>query len=396
MTAQQVTARDAAARTWDVAIVGGGPAGAMAALHLARAGRSVVILERASYPRDKVCGDALIPDSIRVLGRAGLLQKVQDHAFETTSLRLFSASQAELVIPLHALIIKRVVLDHMLIRSATEAGATITQAHVVKVEEGALARVTIRGVETSLKSRIAIIATGADIRLLTALAMVQRADPSIVAVRRYVKSTENIHQLVISFDRAIAPGYVWLFPIGGGEYNVGCGIVWGSRRIDLSAYLDRFIQEFPPLRRFAAGITDQEPIRGARLRCGLTGTVTWQPPNVLVIGESIGTTFHLTGEGIGKAMETGERAAAVVSRALDAGDLSILATFQNEIEALRHHYRGYELAQRWIARPWVGNVVARLARRNRRATACAEAVLNESADPRDIFSLRGIWNMLRS
>lgn len=309
---------------------------------------------------------------------------------------LFSASQTELVIPLHALVIKRVVLDHMLIRTATEAGAIVAQAQVVNVAEGALARVSIRGVETSLKSRIVIVATGADIGLLAPLAMVQRADPSIVAVRRYVKSTVNIHQLVISFDREIAPGYAWLFPIGGGEYNVGCGIAWGSRRIDLAAYLDRFIREFPPLRHFAEGITDQEPIRGARLRCGLTGTVSWRPPNVLAIGECIGTTFHLTGEGIGKAMETGERAAAVVLRALDAGDLSILATFQHEIEALRHHYRGYELAQRWIARPWVGNVVARLARRSRRAIACAEAVLNETADPRDIFSLRGIWNMLRS
>jgi flavin-dependent dehydrogenase len=368
----------------------------MAALHLARAGRSVVVLEQASYPRDKVCGDALIPDSIRVLARAGLLQNVQERALETTTLRLFSASQTELVIPLHALVIKRVVLDHMLIAAAAEAGATVTQAHVVKVEEGRLARVTMRGVEKSLKSRIAVIATGADIRLLTSLDMVQCADPSIVAVRRYVKSTANIHQLIISFDRAIAPGYVWLFPIGGGEYNVGCGIVWGSRRIDLAAYLDRVIREFPPFRLFAAGITGQEPIRGARLRCGLTGTVAWQPPNILAIGESIGTTFHLTGEGIGKAMETGERAAAVVLRALDAGDPSILATFQHEIDALRRHYRGYELAQRWIARPWVGNVVARLARRSRRAMACAESVLNESADPRDIFSLRGIWNMLRS
>jgi flavin-dependent dehydrogenase len=247
-----------------------------------------------------------------------------------------------------------------------------------------------------LKSQIVIIATGADIRLLTPLAMVQRTDPTIVAVRRYVRSTANINQLVISFDTAIAPGYAWLFPIGGGEYNVGCGIVWGSRRIDLAAYLDRFIREFPPLHHFAAGITGQEPIRGARLRCGLTGTTSWLPPNVLAIGESIGTTFHLTGEGIGKAMETGERAASVVSRALDEGDLSILSTFQHEIEALRHHYDGYELAQRWITRPWVGNVIARLARRSRRAIACAEAVLNETGDPRDIFSLRGMWNMFRS
>jgi len=394
LMAGEINASDAAGRTWDVAIVGGGPAGAMAALHLAQAGRSVLVLERASFPREKVCGDALIPDAIRVLRRAGILQKVQDRAFPSASLRLFSASQAELLIPLEALTIKRSILDHIIINAATEAGAVLVQGHVSRIGEGLPAHVFVRGVDRPLTAQVVIVATGADIGLLAQMGMVQRAEPSIIAVRRYIRSTTTLQDLVISFDHAIAPGYAWLFPLGSGEYNVGCGIAWGSRHINLAAYLERFIREFRPLRGFAATIISQEPLRGARLRCGLLGTSQWRAPNILAIGESIGTTFHLTGEGIGKAMESAEQVAAVVLQALDDRDFSILSTFQGNVEGLRNRYRGYEKAQQWLSRPWVGNAIARLAHRSPRTVACMSGILNETFDPQEIFSMRGIWNIL--
>jgi len=220
--------------------------------------------------------------------------------------------------------------------------------------------------------------------------------PNVVAIRRYIRSKEKIDQLMFSFDRNITPGYAWLFPLRDGEYNVGCGAAYGGKRGDLEATLDRFLYDFAPLRRFTDDITHMEPVKGAVLRCGLKGASAWHPPNILAIGETIGATFPLTGEGIGKAMETGERAAAVALRALNTNDLSVLATFPQEVEALRIRYRGYELAERWLAIPWLNDLVARLARRSRHAVRCAEAVLNETGDPREIFSLRGLWNMLRS
>ncbi len=61
---------------WDVVIIGAGPAGSTAAIHLARQGHGVLLLEKEKFPRDKVCGDALIADSLRCLGRLGLLPTV--------------------------------------------------------------------------------------------------------------------------------------------------------------------------------------------------------------------------------------------------------------------------------------------------------------------------------
>jgi flavin-dependent dehydrogenase len=364
---------------------------------LARAGRRVVVLERAKYPREKVCGDALIADSIRVLERAMLLQGVESRAVETKSLHIFSPSQIEVVVPTRALVIKRIKLDELLVSAAVSAGAVVAQATVKSIEAGKPAAIRLRGRGTPLVAKIVIVATGANVRLLELLGMVERSSPSVVAVRRYIRSKEQIDQLIFSFDRTIAPGYAWLFPLGGGEYNVGCGTAYeGSRRINLTAALERFLRDFQPLRRFTDGITHMTPVKGAVLRCGLKGAAAWHPPNVLAIGETIGATFPLTGEGIGKAMETGERAAAVVLCSLDKNDLSALATFPMEVNALSMRYHGYELAEQWVASPWLSDLVMSFARRSPYAVRCAEAVLNETADPRDIFSLRGLWNMLWS
>ena len=381
---------------WDVAIVGGGPAGAMAALHLARGRRRVLVLERSGYPRDKICGDALIPDAIRALHRAELLGKVEQSAQETSSLRVFSPSKIGMTIPMRALTIKRIELDTMVASAAAEAGAIFAHGQVLGVQPGKVAQLSVRGVDRLVSAKITIIATGADTRLLTPLKMVERTEPSVIAVRRYIRSNAKIDQLIFSFDRTIAPGYAWLFPLRDGEFNVGCGMAYRQRRVNLSDTLDRFLYEFEPLREVAENITTISPLRGAVLRSGLAGTAALGQPNVLAIGESLGATFPLTGEGIGKAMETGELAAGIVLRALETNDLSILASFAAALDTLRARYRGYEIAERWVARPWLADLVMLLGRRSRYATNCAAAVLNEAADPREFFSLSALVKMLFS
>jgi len=396
LTSWQVDAPAITGRLWDVAIVGGGPAGAMAALHLARGGCQVVVIERGLYPREKVCGDALIADSIRALDRVGLLAEVGARAKEIRSLQFFSPSQLEVTFSTHALVIKRLELDELIARATAAAGAVVAHAHVERVDAERPARLTIRGLPTPVTARIVIIATGADIHLLAPLGMVARAKPSVTALRRYIRSDTKIDHMIFSFDRTIAPGYAWLFPLRDGEFNVGCGTSYGGRRVDLAKALDSFIFRFAPLRRFAEGITEVAPIRGATLRCGLTGTASFRTPNILSIGESIGATFPLTGAGIGKAMETGELAAAIVLRALKTKDLSMLATFPSELDAMRVRYHRYEIVERWIASRWLTDLLTRLVQHNHHLKRCAEGVLNQSADPRKILSVRALLKMLLS
>jgi flavin-dependent dehydrogenase len=362
----------------------------MAALHLARAGHQVVVLERQAFPREKVCGDALIADAIRALDRAGLLGRIAACSAESTSLRLFSASHVEVQVPVRTLVIKRVDLDEIIAAEAADCGADIVFGNVVEIEPGEVAHIKLSD-GFVIQAKIAIIATGADTRLFASPAV--RRSPNVVAVRRYFCSPVRIDHLIVHFDRLLAPGYAWLFPLPNGEYNIGCGTAYGRRRINLSASLDSFLQ-FPSVRQVIDGSTGWTPVKGAVLRTGLTGAPPLISPNVLAVGESIGATLPLSGEGIGKAMETAELAAAITHLSLTNNDPSILRSYPSKLETLRARYRGYEIGERWLARPWLTDIVARLAQRSSHAVTAAQAVLNDTADPRDIFSISALWKML--
>ena len=155
-----------------------------------------------------------------------------------------------------------------------------------------------------------------------------------------------------------------------------------------------FLTSFPlaaEIMRHAEAIS---PIRGAILRCGLSGTRPHGPGNILVLGESIGATFPFTGEGIGKAMETGEIAAEVAHEAFTRGDLSLLSEFPRRLEnELKPKFLGYRIAENWFSRPWLNDFVARRIRSSRMLQELVVGIVNETVDPREVFSLRG---MLRS
>ena len=162
-------------------------------------------------------------------------------------------------------------------------------------------------------------------------------------------------------------------------------------RMNLRRAYDIFIKSFPlaaELMKHAESVT---PLRGAMLRCGLKGASPLGPGNILVIGEMIGATFPFTGEGIGKAMETGEIAADISHRALSTGDFSCLGEFPARIEReLKPKYRGYLLAEDWLAKPWLNDFLARRVRRSRYLQESIAGIVNETADPRETFSIRGV------
>jgi len=94
-------------------------------------------------------------------------------------------------------------------------------------------------------------------------------------------------------------------------------------------------------------------------------------------------------------METAEIAAAAIGRALDRDDLSLLHHLPLEIErALKPRYLGYQRAESWMSHPWVADQLSRLARRRPIIRRAAAGILNETVDPRAVFSLRGLLTAL--
>jgi flavin-dependent dehydrogenase len=258
--------------------------------------------------------------------------------------------------------------------------------------------VHVRGRARPLVANAVVLAAGASVSLMEKLGMLERPAPTAVAVRAYVRSPMRHEPLFISFDHRIVPGYGWLFPLPGGEYNVGVGALYDPEcpsRHDLRALFETFCREVPEVRRVLERAQPQSRLQGARLRCGLDGARARGPGRVVAVGEQIGTTYPFTGEGIGKAMRTGELAGEHVALALARADDAALDGFVARVESeLRPRYRGYETAQRWLARPWLNDLAARRLRRGRYLSRAAQGIVAETVDPAAVFSWKGLLRSL--
>ncbi|MBI3653207.1 MAG: geranylgeranyl reductase family protein [Acidobacteria bacterium] len=388
--------QEASQRIWDVAIIGAGPAGATAAIHLANQGHRIVLLDKDDFPRDKVCGDGLIADTIAALKRAGLYEAVKARGFETGIGTVYSPSRVTFDVRGQFITLKRILLDEMIMKKAVASGATFCKSKVADIHilpDDSLS-LTCGEAEARLRARIVFVATGANVEIPTKLGLVKNPAPSAVALRCYVRSAVKLEKLIISYDRSITPGYAWIFPLGNGEFNIGCGIAYRGSKNDgnnLREVFQNFIESFPIAGEIIRKADALMPIKGARLRCGLKGTWAKGQGNLLVLGESIGATFPFTGEGIGKAMETGELAAEIAHQALHSGDFNHLKAFPERLEKeLKHKFLGYQIAEDWFSKPWLNDLVARRISRSPFLQEAVSGLVNETVDPRKIFSLRGI------
>ena len=217
-----------------------------------------------------------------------------------------------------------------------------------------------------------------------------QADPDAAA---------ELDALCISYDRAVCPGYGWIFPGPGGVVNLGVGFFNDGPRPatrNLHGLLQRFVATFRPAARLWARSRPLGPMRGGPLRTSLRGARLHRR-GLLVTGEAAGLTYAFSGEGIGKAMEGALMAARVIARALVQGDLDPAAmgpAYEAELRgALAARFRAYDLAQRRLAHPRLADLLTARARPGSYAQRELEAVFNETAAPRALFSP---WGLLRS
>ncbi|MGD9132661.1 MAG: geranylgeranyl reductase family protein [Desulfobacterales bacterium] len=393
-------------RLWDVVIVGAGPAGAIAAAHLSAGHHRVLLLDRKRFPREKVCGDGLLPDALRCLDAIGVGEIVRAAGLKSHNSVLFSPSLNASEIPGEYLTIKRSLLDTIVAQKAVDMGTVFACGEVkqLSIEPDGSVSCTIRKSEKQFRARIGILATGASIRLFRKLNWAVREKPSGVALRCYVRSSFALDRLLIAFlshDRFTIPGYGWIFPMQDNEYNVGCGILSPDRIrkpfINLREKFKIFLDSFPLARDLMQQSDRTTALRGAPLRYDFEGAYPFVSGPVVAVGETIGTTLPFLGEGIGKAMESGQRAAEAISAALHNDDLSKIRHYEQYMESeFKSRYRGYRMAEKWLARPWLNDFLLSRFGKSKYAKDILAGIIAETRNPQDLFSLRGIihtfWN----
>lgn len=374
----------------DAVVVGSGPCGAVAARSLAARGWRVALVDRHAFPRQKVCGDALLPDAFEILRGQGLADAVVGAGHPSSVLSVFSPGGYEVRVSGEFLTVRREVLDVLLHRAAIQLGAEPIVAAVGSVSENPDGVcVELRSAPT-LQARACILATGADTRLLRSLQPVIAPAPTAVASRCYVQSSRPLDRLVVTYDRGLGPAYAWIFPVGDGLFNVGVGSVYRSqRRFDHRSLFERFTTVFPEARALMATGQIVSPLRSAPLRCGLDQHALRPGRLCLGAGEAAGSTFPFTGEGIGKAMATGLLAADAVHAFL-GGEGEGLDSYASAVLRLEPRYRAYSAAHRLLDYPRLMDLAAWRLQKSPWLAGRLTGVLQEEEDPRSLFSIAGL------
>jgi flavin-dependent dehydrogenase len=297
----------------DVLVIGGGPAGAMAALAAARRGHDTLLVDRVAHPREKVCGCCLAPFGQHALHEAGV-SDVLDGSRQVHSVRLSSGSMEVRVRREGTRVLSRSTLDAGVLRHALDAGARLAWPFVATVRDDGETILRGPGGERTIRSRMRVAADGLrggaladDPRFAWRVRRASRIGVGAIVPADAVDVAEDEIRMQVD-----ACGYVGLVRLADGQVDVAAAIRPEAMRAHHGA---------GALMRRLLGTTVRDA--SAIERANWQGTPhLWrerralQTGDVLVAGDAAGYVEPFTGEGMGWALSTGlaagEHAAAVI------------------------------------------------------------------------------------
>lgn len=345
---------------YDVVVVGGGPSGSAAAWQAARTGASVMIADKAEFPRDKPCGDGLTARAVSYLQKMGLAEHVSTF-HQVNRVTVHSPSPWELSFPRrpgmpdHGCTVSRTELDTLLLHHAGAAGAQVRQGAEVTGPEwdrsGRVTGVVLKNGEKILADAV-IAADGAYSPIKRALKIDSRYHGySAIAIRAEMFANRPDSDsfevyLKLLFEGDQLPGYGWIFPMGGGRFNIGLGYVNSYRNwqsINATTFLGDFLRTLPAEWDLPSieELKKNRSVRAWRLPMGFTAWPPWRP-GVLFAGDALGAGKPVSGAGISKALQSGLTAGECAVAALANGGPDDFTNYQQRLQAAwgREYRRG--------------------------------------------------------
>jgi geranylgeranyl reductase family protein len=324
-----------------IAIAGAGPAGAAAAIALARGGADVVLYDRASWPRAKTCGDGLTPSSVAHYRDLGIDLPLEPSIATTVMVGpdgAVSRGRWPRGLP-NGTCRARLDSDGRLLDAAIAAGAAFAPS--TSVESWERGRLTLRsaGTTRSESADALIVADGATGALATKLGFPPHHS-RLVALRGYADTIAPLSaEYRVHYDAAFLPGYAWLFPVAPRRANVGIAITeecanrFGG---DLRAALRAWLARDPQAHAYVSPDATIEDVHGGVIPSGRDRRYA---DRALLVGDAAGVADPLSAEGVSQAIATGLAAAAAL---LEHGDVdaagaayerALVPFDRNELEA---------------------------------------------------------------
>lgn len=324
---------------YDSIVVGAGPAGSITAYVMAKAGLNVLIVDKQKFPRDKPCGDALLPPTIQTLKEItrsrkmfrGIREKKKIHGFLLTPPQGISicsrwTPQKGASKGYEAFVIRRYVLDHFLLSLAEDAGAEFKQMWVRKPLMKKRRVIGIRSSKgESANTRIVIAADGFRSSLLSMLGMYKKINKTAIGGRTYFEDVAGLSDLVeIYYETAPFPFASWIFPISETSANIGVAS-WtntlSKHELSLPEFYKKLVFSRAPIktrlknaRQISKFVTHPIPIDVTPKKTFFGG--------LLATGDSAGFVNPLTGEGIYYALKSGYLAANVAIESIEKNDVT--------------------------------------------------------------------------
>jgi geranylgeranyl reductase family protein len=356
-----VPSADSSSVDYDAIVVGAGPAGTAAAITLRRAGRTVLVADKARFPRDKCCGDGLTTLALRELELLGLDPPAVPNWYDVDAAWLRSPSGREVRVGLpdggrYAAVAPRLDLDNQLVDLARAAGADVRDGHAftglsrhwnpdvrahLAVEVEGVGRVTAGhliaadGVWSPVRKALHAAEPGGLGSIMHNTYGLEGYRGEWHAFRQYASNVTGpaAERLIVWFEPDLLPGYAWSFPLPGNRVNIGFGVLRGGRRaVSEMGDLWRDLLDRPHVVDALGADFQFEGRHTAWPIPARIDAVPLSSKRVLFVGDAAAASDVMTGEGIGQALLTGRLAA----EAIVAGDHGQPADLRYE-EAVRQH-----------------------------------------------------------
>lgn len=372
-----------------ICIVGAGPGGATAALVLGRAGVPCVLVDKADFPRDKICGDALSGKVVEVLRKIdpAIAKRLATEPTQVGSwgVNFVAPNGKSLRVPFKTnmdkakdaapgFIAKRVDFDHFLLQEALKYPSVtfvpnLKLEQYTKTENGYIA--TDKAGTCTINAKLLIIADGAQSSFARHHAGVKMEPGHYCAgVRAYYSGVQGMDEdnfIELHFIKDLLPGYLWIFPLPNGEANVGLGVrsdYISKRKLNLKQLLPKVIEAHPELKMRFDGAKLIDEVRGYGLPLGSKKRPI-SGDGYMLIGDAASLIDPFTGEGIGNAMMSGMLAAQQV---LASDSYAAAELKQYDTAVYRRLWSELSLSrkmQQLVTVPWLFNLVVNKAQKSK-------------------------------